>query len=113
MGKGKIKKINLKLNRGIRYYRHVYDLKLDYKLNFKFLNFLLEQYIPLIFNKNNSVHKAYDHEILFSFSDFNMFVNLRLSTNLYFNSIYDKLFVKLYSKNLQINTFFNLFKFNG
>ena len=111
MGKGNIKKINSRLHRGIRYYRNIYILKLNLRLNFKFINFLIEQYIPLISNRNDKIHKKNFNEVLFSFTDFNMFSNLRLSTNLYFNSVYDKLFIKLYSKNFKSNIFFDLFKF--
>lgn len=79
------------LTRGIKYFRCIFLLEVYYI--FLFINFINEVLLPVIQNNSKIIHYIRDNMALYSFSDFSTFTNLRLSSNLYLNSVHDKLFM--------------------
>ena len=106
-----IKKLDSTLNKGIRYFKCIFYLYI--KNIFLFFNFLNETLLPIMNENAKKVHYKKKNEHLYSFSDFGSFTNLRLSSNLYLNSVHDRLFVFIkIRKNIQLNLniFLNLLK---
>lgn len=105
-----LEKLKSTLNKGIRYYRFMFNLELN---NFFYiLDFLNEFLLPVSQNNSKKIHFSKINEFLCSFKDLGSFTNLRLSSNLYLNSVHEKLFVffKLYS-DINLGYFLNLLKF--
>lgn len=86
-----LKNLKSNLNKGIRYYRFIYSLEIHNI--FFILNFLNEILLPVIQNNSKKIHYKNLNKFLCSFKDLGIFTNLRLSSNLYLNSVHDKLFV--------------------
>ena len=103
---GKVKNLNSKLHRGIYYYRYLYYINV-YKF-YNFFNFLNEYFLM----KKNLIkkHIKNQHKFLFSCFDLNMFTNLKLSNNIYLNSINEKLFIEITLKKINLNRYLNCFK---
>lgn len=102
---------NLKsiLNRGIRYYRFIFNLEINN--NFLIFNFLNEILLPVIQNNSKKIHYSNINKFLCSFKDLGIFTNLRLSSNLYLNSVHDKLFVFIkINSQLSLIHYLDLFK---
>lgn len=108
--KVKILKLGSNLLRGIKYFRCLFILEIVYIYNF--FNFLNEIFLPIIQKNSKNIHYKKKNICLFSFSDFSIFTNLRLSSNLYLNSVHDKLFMFIrINNNLNITVYLNCLKF--
>jgi len=106
---GKINKLASTLNRGIRYFRYIYIC--DIKYFFEFINFRNEILGSAAHETTTKTHLSTNSILLESYSDLNMFTNLKLSTSLYLNSIHDKLHVRFRNENnIKLNIFLNCLK---
>lgn len=107
--KAKILNIGSVLSRGIKYFRYIFLLKLK-KISF-FLNFINEILLPIVQKNSRKIHLKNNKLQLYSFSDLSMFTNLRLSSNLYLNSVHNKLFMFIkMNNNININHYLNCLK---
>lgn len=97
-----IKNLESILHKGIRYYRCIFNLTIDNI--YLFFNFLNETLLPVIQDNSKKIHYKKLNKCLYSFADLGSFTNLRLSSNLYLNSVHDKLFIFI-----KINSALNLF----
>jgi len=106
---GRIKKLSNRLNRGIRYFRYIYITHINYF--FEFINFNNEVLRSALHETMAKTHVRNKHTLVISYSDLNMFTNLKLSTSLYLNSIYDKLYIKFQNDNrMNLNIYLNCLK---
>jgi len=96
------------LDRGIRYYRYIYYCNIN--SFFKFMNFLNETFYYMI--QSNTIHKYLrtKKKFLVSYSDLSIFTNYKLSNNLYLNSVHDKMYIRMNSKNIDLNVYLNCLK---
>lgn len=107
--KAKILNLGSTLSRGIKYFRYIFLLKIK-KISF-FFNFSNEILLPVIQQNSKKIHLKNNKLQLYSFSDFSMFTNLRLSSNLYLNSVHNKLFIFIkMNNNLSIKYYLNCLK---
>lgn len=105
--KARISNLNSVLNKGIKYFRYLYYIYIDNI--YLFFNFLNEILFPIIQKNSKKIHNNENNYYLCSFSDFGSFTNLRLSSNLYLNSVHDKLFIFIkINKNINMNLSFYL-----
>jgi hypothetical protein len=109
---GQIKKFNKRLHRGIRYCRFIYMLMLNYTNYFLFLNCFVENIVAVGKKNSLSLNIWTNDNVLFIWNDLTIFTNLRLSVNLYLNSINDKLYLQFFSKN-NTRIFVDLLKLNA
>jgi len=104
-----ISKLSSRLLKGTRFFR--YNAYIIINNFFKYINFLNETYFPII--QKNSIKILYKREkkILYSLSDFDSFTNLRLSSNLYLNSVHNILYMLIESiRYMDIRIYFNCLK---
>jgi len=97
------------LERGIKYFRCLFSIEL--KKIYIFFNFINETLTPIMQKGSKIIHSQKKNLKLYSFKDFSAFTNFRLSSNLYLNSVHDKLYllVKMNNK-LNINFYLNCLK---
>jgi hypothetical protein len=76
------------------------------------MNFLNEILLPIIQNNSKKIHYKKHNKHLYSFNDLGVFTNLRLSSNLYLNSVHDKLFLSIKNNinNLNLSYYLNILK---
>jgi len=98
---GKIKNLNIKLVRGLKYYRYVYICNTT--LFYKVLNLLIELFTPIFYKNLVNKHINNKNIYLISYKDLSVFTNLKLSNFYYLNSVNDKLFLRIKSNNKNIN----------
>lgn len=106
-----IKNLDSVLNKGIKYYRCVFFINI--REIFRFINFINEILIPTSQKNSKKIHFKFKDKHLYSFSDLSVFTNLRLSSNLYLNSVHDKLFMSIKKKQkskLNLNMYMNCLK---
>ena len=105
---GIIKNLNVKLHRGVRYYRYQYICKTnDF---FRIINFINEIFYSIIQKNTIKNHLKKKHIFLNSYNDLSMFTNLKLLNNLYLNSVHNKIFLKIYSKKKNLISFLDCLK---
>jgi len=107
--KAKILNLDSILERGIKYFRCLFSIEL--KKIYIFFNFINETLTPIMQKGSKIIHSQKKNLKLYSFKDFSAFTNFRLSSNLYLNSVHDKLYllVKMNNK-LNINFYLNCLK---
>jgi len=104
-----INKLANRLNRGVRYFRYVYFCNIKYF--FEFINFRNEILGSAAHETTMKTHLRTNSIFLESYSDLNMFTNLKLSTSLYLNSIHDKFHVRFKTNNnIKLNIYLNCLK---
>lgn len=107
-----VSNLSSKLHKGIRYYNYVLYTYIDnIYLLFNFLNEIL---LPIIQKNSKKIHYKNKYKHLYSFSDFGSFTNLRLSSNLYLNSVHNKLYIYFNLNkhlNFDLNVYLNCLKF--
>jgi hypothetical protein len=107
-----ISNLSSKLHKGIRYYNYI--LYLIINNIFLFINFLNEIFLPIIQKNSKKIHYKKKYKQLYSFSDFGSFTNLRLSSNLYLNSVHNKIYIYFSlnnNLNFDLNIYLNCLKF--
>ena len=104
----KVSKLNSRLNRGIRYYRYKYYLKINNI--YKFLNFINETFYSIIYKNTIHKHLRNNENFLISYSDLSIFTNLKLLSSFYLNSVHNKLFLNIKMNNNNLNIYLNCLK---
>lgn len=108
---GRVKNMSNTLNRGIRYYRYIYYCNVDNF--FEFMNFMNEIICSSVYETALKTHVKTKNNYLISYSDLNMFTNLKLSTSLYLNSIHEQLYVKINNnRKFNLKIYLNCLKIN-
>jgi len=107
---GQIKNLNIKLRRGIKYYRYIYLCKTSFF--FKTLNFINEIFSSSIYKNTVIKHINKKNIYLISYNDLSIFTNLKLSNSFYLSSLKNKIFLKIKTnkKNIDLNIFLNCLK---
>lgn len=95
--KARIMKLDSVLNKGVRYYRYIFNVNI--KKIYMFFNFLNEILKSISQKDAKKIHLKDADMILYSYRDFGSFTNMRLSSNFYLSSVHDPLYLKIIKGN--------------